>query len=352
MLKKLSQKKANIKSFDLIDNLNIQNITRNVFYNHFVIDGKVELPSCINCEEKTCYKHNENEINIKIFDSLPYNNDLRVCPVNAIEINEDSNINITDGCISCGLCVQRCPIGGLYLDKENNFVATKYDFNANLYYENNENLVSSTSVRNKIKTQINTDLIINENYLDTFYSKIEKKNTSTTDFELILTRNLLINVKIPNKVTAKGNNDSRVDLIGIVDEKYLLAEIDYKNNDNLSLIRKTLENISLLENKYKILKKDKILPIIIINDLPNKRSDMYELLNDIYNILNIKIYTLPLHFLLISSLTNKKLILKSIEEFYINKSDSDFIQPVMNVFENVNEIDEYFKSKKKYKPLK
>lgn len=352
MLKKLSQKKGNIKSFDLIDNINIQTITRNVFENYFDIDGKLELPSCINCEEKSCYKYNENEINIKIFDSLPYNNDLRVCPVNAIEIDENYNISINENCISCGLCVQRCPIGGLYLDKENNFKATKYDVNTNIFCENNEKLVSSSKIKDKIKTEHYSEIIINENYLDAFYSKIDKKNTTILDFELILSRNILINLKIPNKVTAKGNNDSRFDLIGLLEDKYLLAEIDYKNNDNLSLIRKTLENISLLENKFQIKKDDKILPVIIINDLPNKRSDMYELLNDIYNVLNIKIYTLPLHYLLICSLINKRLTFKDITQFYINKNNVDFIDPIVNTIENIIEIDEYFKIQKKYKPLK
>lgn len=352
MLKKLSQKRENIKSFDLIDNINIQTITRNVFENYFNIDGKIELPSCINCEEKSCYKYTENEINIKIFDSLPYNNDLRVCPVNAIEIGDNYNICITENCISCGLCVQRCPIGGLYLDKENNFKATKYDINTNIFLENNQTLSSSLKIKDKIKTEYYSELTIKESYLDTFYLKIEKKNTAILDFELILSRNILINLKIPNKVTAKGNNDSRFDLIGVLEDKYLLAEIDYKNNDNLSLIRKTLENISLLENKFQINKEDKILPVIIINDLPNKRSDMYELLNDIYNVLDIKVYTLPLHYLLICSLTNKKLTIQNIEHFYINKNNTDFIKPMLNTFENINQVDDYFKTKKKYKTLK
>ena len=159
-------------------------------------------------------------------------------------------------------------------------------------------------------------------------------------------------LNIPNKVSAKGNNDSRFDLTGIIENKYLLAEIDFKNNDNLSLIRKTLENISVFENKFHVSKDDQILPIIILNDLPNKRSDMYELIDDIIKVLNIKIYTLPLHFLLISLLTNRKLEVKDIENFSINKTNLDFTEPIKNVIKNINEVDQYFRTKKKYKPLK
>lgn len=352
MLKKLSQKKGDVKSFDLIDDISIQSISRSLYYNELIIDGKTELPSCVNCEEKYCYKFTEKDVDIKIFDSLPYNNDLRVCPVNAIVLDESNNINISDSCISCGLCVQRCPIGGLYLNEKNTYKATKYAINENVYHEINDTLITSLSIQGKIQTESYTDIVIIESHLNSFYSKIKDRNTTVPDFELIISRNILNMLGLLNKVTAKGNNDSRFDLIGILEGKYILAEIDFKNNDNLSLIRKTLENISILENKFKITKKDNIIPVIIINDLPNKRSDMYELLDDIYKVLNIKIYTLPLHFLLISLLKNKKIELKSIKEFYINKSNNDFLEPTKKVIKNINEIDQYFKLEKKYKALK
>lgn len=352
MFKKLLKRKVVSNSIDIIENRKINSLNRSIYSNYLEVDNKIEASSCINCKEKYCYNFTIEEVDVKILDSLPYNNDLRVCPTNAIVVDEFSNINITDSCISCGLCVQRCPIGGIYLNNKDNYKATKYEINENVFEKTEKASGSSAIIREKIGIQLFTELMIEERHLDVFYSKIKNANTIIRDFELIITRNILIMLGVYNKVNAKGNNDSRFDLIGMLGCKYLLAEIDFKNNDNLSLIRKTLENISILENKYKLSKTDKIIPVIIINDLPSKRSDIYELFEDIYKITNIKIFTLPLHFLLICLLLNKQIQSKDIERFYINRSNNDFKEPIINIIKDLSKIDPYFKLENKYKILK
>jgi len=64
------------------------------------IDRGVEVPiTCAQCEFAMCEK---------------------VCPVQAIERNEDLGITVInyDKCVGCKLCTYVCPFGGIYFDTE------------------------------------------------------------------------------------------------------------------------------------------------------------------------------------------------------------------------------------------
>ena len=119
----------------------------------------------------------------------------------------------------------------------------------------------------------------------------------------------------------------RIDAIGqLPKNKTAIFSIEF-GNDSLSLPRKILENFAILHRRYN---KDKnnIIPFAIVNEVPNKRSEYYRVLGDVYKVTKIKIYTLSI-FNLILWVKNKKRISDFIfDDFFItNKKNNKFIKP-------------------------
>ena len=74
------------------------------------------IAGCINCMNPRCMKLDEEEIKCSSFISMSSNMDLSVCPVDALQVGKKRvEINQTK-CIGCGMCVQRCPVGALYMN--------------------------------------------------------------------------------------------------------------------------------------------------------------------------------------------------------------------------------------------
>lgn len=62
------------------------------------------------------------EIKCSSFISMSSNMDLSVCPVDALQVGKKRvEINQTK-CIGCGMCVQRCPVGALYMNNGKMFM--------------------------------------------------------------------------------------------------------------------------------------------------------------------------------------------------------------------------------------
>ena len=308
-------------------------------------NGKIATGTCINCSKKPCIYYDQEEINVNIIDGLPYNNDNRVCPTNAIIDNKNIGISInTNQCIGCSICIRRCPTGGISFTDDGTFVdvvnATNDNFNVLNYKIKNQSDNTFKSFENAKKvSHINK---ININSSTYFRKKYLEFSSIQSDLELIMVRNFLINIGILNKVSTRGNNDIRMDFVGSINGKIIPGEIELNGNDILGLPRRILDDIAVLNSRYKIDKVD-IIPIIIIFLFPRKRSDFYEVLSDIEKITGYKIRTLPIHFLKLMTLYGLKLNEQNLNDnFIINLDNQDFSNYTKTIIPGIEVVDDNF----------
>jgi ferredoxin len=279
MIKKLSIKNNNKYSF-LPNNENISDISvyKTALESNFIFNENKVKSYCMNCKEQFCYTYDELNFSLGNLNGMPFNNSKFVCPTNSIFFN-DLGANIDNNCINCGICYARCPIGAI----KYSLIDNKYEVTLN----NNKNYIQIPQLSlNDLKINITE----NHNELKQVtlsYNKNIKEN------EII--RNYLLAFKYEAKSYSIGNNDNRIDCIGFKNNRYLACEIKLNTNDYISLIRKALEDLALFTNKYHKKISDVDL-VIFINQLPNKRSDFYELLKDVKTILKIQIYVVPIYF--------------------------------------------------------
>ena len=148
-------------------------------------------------------------------------------------------------------------------------------------------------------------------------------NSLSDKKKLIYVNKLLQNFGIENELKRIGDVNMRIDSIGKIGNMTVLISIEF-GNDMVSLPRKLLEGFAIMHNRYKV-DKDKIVLISVIQKLPNKRSDFYQVIDDILKILKIKIYTLPINEITKLLKMNKKFSDYNLENFFISRKSKNFL---------------------------
>jgi hypothetical protein len=117
-----------------------------------------------------------------------------------------------------------------------------------------------------------------------------------------------------------GDNNMRIDATSNFDKnKKAIFSIEF-GNDHVSVPRKILEDFAVLHNRYNIIKEN-IVPFSILQNLPNKRSEYYQIIDDIKNVTNISIYTLTLEAIENIKIKRKTIYDFNLNEFFISKKN-------------------------------
>jgi len=308
-------------------------------------DGEFHEGICINCNEKACYTYTENEIDTDILEGLPYNNDRRVCPSEAIELIRGKGIEINqDLCIGCGICINRCPTAGIAMDDHGLFAQVSYKESV-IFETINTPDAKRQSASFKIFNDLPSERLITkitQDFANNFVERFNKQSKKNRSLELILLRNFLIQLGILVKASATGNNDSRADLIARQDDYFLPIESELQGTDILGLPRRILENIAFLHTRHGI-DKSQIQAIATFLLFPRKRSDIYEVIGDIKKITGFEIKILPLYTLYLLNIFGIKININNIlDDFYIDNNDLDYTKYIKKYIPTIEDIDENY----------
>jgi hypothetical protein len=117
-----------------------------------------------------------------------------------------------------------------------------------------------------------------------------------------------------------GNINMRIDAISnFGNSKKAIFSIEF-GNDHVSVPRKILEDFAVLHNRYNIMKEN-IVPFSILQNLPNKRSEYYQIIDDIKKVTNISIYTLTLEAIENIKINHKTIYDFNLSEFFISRKN-------------------------------
>lgn len=311
-----------------------------------ISNGRTYSAVCIRCEDKPCMNLSRDDVEVNILNGLPFNPSRRVCPTNAISITNSGGIAIdSERCIGCAVCYNRCPVAGIGYDVRKGSFKVLASEDCGPYevttHRRDPRINSTYQKALRAGSSVEID-VISRSFAARIKEGFGNFKSHISDLELILVRNLLLQLGVPSMATAQGNNDARPDLIGAMGDFVLCIESELSGSDVLGLPRRTLENVTWLKSRQGVSLSSQI-PVMIIFNFPRKRSDFYEVVLDVENVLGIQMKTLGLHSLLVMALFRQKFTPSGMRrDFNINIEHPDIGPDLKKYIPGIEEIDQSF----------
>lgn len=118
----------------------------------------------------------------------------------------------------------------------------------------------------------------------------------------------------------KGDNSERFDALISNEEIKTVVEIEIPSTAILDAPRNLLDDYAVIKNRKSNFNND-IVPLVICWDLPNKRTDYWNVIFDINNILKVRIKTISILALATHYWTDTPLDLKN-DDYYLDSTNS------------------------------
>lgn len=260
-------------------------------------DKTSNIGSCIRCHKPPCIEYDENELRLEFITDFPADMDTSVCPTGAITWPKDAKAPTIGSmnCIMCGICINRCPTRAIYFG---DMTAIINDAPNNKFIETNEqsNEKSTNEIAAVFKNipENGPAIVESGELLKNIREKIQAiASNQTAQFPNHIARNLLISLGFKAAMRRRGDTNVRIDVLFEGDKDNLgVVEVEFANQI-LEAPRDVLDDIAVMHTRYNK-DKNKLTPLILAFDLPNQRSEYWQFIKDVKNVLHIKINSLTL----------------------------------------------------------
>lgn len=291
-------------------------------------NGQTSPAICLHCPDTPCITLREGEADSSSLTDFPSENAPQVCAAGAISIKLDQGTPEIDPerCIGCGICASRCPVGAIAIDADVGakvfpYWADTWAFRIGTGADDPAFLQTLEA----LKVAPSTGVFAEESdaLLDRTMEKMELARANIGDrFPVHHTRNLFIALGQGASMRRKGNNHMRMDLLlGAPGVERGVVEVEFGQQAALDAPRDVLDALAVLQSRYHW-PLDTIVPLLVTDQLPNRRSDFWEILRDIHTITGVRIgtvTTLALHMMLWARTTPQ-----SHDLFHVHKENNSY----------------------------
>lgn len=281
---------------------------------------------CLYCIHPRCIYFTEGEISLddSRVESFPHLHDTKVCPNNAIFIDNGEISIDSDQCIGCLLCASRCPVGAIFM-KDSTAQVSCYSDPSRAYLSNDSSThEDQIDYLSKVVHEGMFDLETS-NTIEGLYIRMNAARKNNPQFPNIITRNYLIQLGIPCIIRRHGDVYIRFDAVFKNVDKIGVCEIEF-DNEQLESPRAIIDDVAVLNSRYNITPSE-IIPLIVNYEFPNKRSDYWDVINDIDQVLNLKIQSITIGSLAIILNNIAKIDFRSFD-FFVKRGNTDIAPAV------------------------
>jgi Fe-S-cluster-containing dehydrogenase component len=208
-----------------------------------------------------------------------------VCPTDAIQYSDrERRVVVTDACIGCNLCVLRCPVGAIFVEKTGK--ANTLAFNADGYRDAH---VTETSTLLKLPAKV---AVSRAEEVSAIRKSIAMQHaTDKADF-YPLTGSLLTSIGLYTVVSRAGDTNNRMDAVVVDKTESMPAEIKSPSEVeyiNVKAVRQAVENKVVMTARKMFPTTKDTSTLAIGYSYANDRSDVEELVEDIAKTFGINV---------------------------------------------------------------
>jgi len=245
----------------------------------------------------------DDELAVASFPTFPADGNGRVCPTNAITWDLDAvapSVTASD-CVGCGLCVVRCPVGAIHVTTE--LTAKVNDQETGLFSETSDEVSQeSTDALAAIVEQCpweGTPINEDDSVLERLNVKLTTGLAQTgAQGHNHLARNAMLVTGASCAMRRRGDVNIRMDLVAMLSSgQKSVVEVQPSLAAILEAPRDLMDDLAVLSSRY-ALTLNQIVPMLMTLKLPNKRSEYWQLINDVREVLGVSVRSISLTALL------------------------------------------------------
>jgi NAD-dependent dihydropyrimidine dehydrogenase PreA subunit len=284
--------------------------------------GSFVESGCLRCPDTPCVNLGISDISRQTRVESVANLEQRVCPTDSLRVDDEGVIMVDDTCMSCGLCVARCPVHAIHLDTNieravvsrstvgyTSFLGTSEEF-----YEVRDQLSRSFESAESDKRLVEALTSI----MEKVYSLAQLPNGMRA--VQLLVRNAFLLNEIAARLKNPGDNNNWTELA--LDDGINLFPVEIEIAlDGLDSARRIISDVAIVCSRYGV-SIEEVIPIVIMFQLPNIRTDYYGVVANIYERVGLRIFTVPLALVIWSIFDRNIDLIESIKSFcYVDEEN-------------------------------
>jgi ferredoxin len=310
---------------------------RSLFEYASTTDG--QMSACWACPDTPCLTWTDGELTKQTPIPSPAALVPEVCPTNAITRGVDGAPVIKDeACISCGICVARCPVGALRLRTSDACAVVAPIEIDSLGTTSMEEFQAKRAASAASLSWPNwaDDLDLLPLQMQRALTAGERLASGTTFRRLV--RNVFLLTGDAARVRIDGDASAWAEVAVGHGTKIGIVEVESLGGDP-DAFRRVITDVARISGEHGV-DLSQIIPVIAVIALPNVRTDYYRLVSDAKRYLGVSVRTLPLAFFLLVARvpTSSALALVAVDEYCASEASPEVMTSIRATFGDVPSV--------------
>ena len=256
----------------------------------YFADGTRHRTSCLGCHDAPCMELPQADTSLhgSSLPDFPRDPSREVCPVDAMTWNPVAYRPIIDAdkCIGCGLCAVSCPYGAISLSSDGTAIVQEQD----------PAITMPVAAGDQSHSRLPRHGSLGDPSMP-FARGLPAVIAQLGDIRRSrMTRNMLIACGVHARTRRRGDTNVRMDgVLQFGSGAIGVFELE-ASSATLESPRALLEDIAVLHGRFHV-PMDDIVPVSIVAELPNMRTEYYQVIDDVSSVLHIQCRTLTLGLL-------------------------------------------------------
>jgi NAD-dependent dihydropyrimidine dehydrogenase PreA subunit len=255
---------------------------------------------CLRCPDTPCIYLSDDQMAKQTRIDSVVSLERRVCPTDSLRLNENCLIEVDDSCIGCGLCIAFCPVNAIHLDVRK--MKAKVASHSSSYKEFNGSDQDFFDARKYLSSLFESleSRKVDSGHIVSVLQKLSPLRQSPDGNRAlqILIRNVFLLKGAAARLKNQGDNNNWAEL-GVDDGSNLFPIEIETAMDGLDSARRVTSDVAIVCNRYQV-SINEVIPVVVMFQIPNIRTDYYEVVADTARRLGVRILTVPISLMVLS----------------------------------------------------